>query len=260
MNESNVKSGGSVLKTKLLGKNKDLLQINGQINKLTESNIDVIFDSIYSIIYDTLKKNINEDTFNYIFDNIIQKCIEQPTFTSLYIKFLHKFNAYDSIKIIMKQKTNNTVTYITDYIELIEVHDSQMDQIRIDQKLASNIFTQLIKENKKYEGLGTIYSLFYINKFINNNMFIKFITKTIQQVSDYIEWEPCTNDVLEKYINVLIGLLTYGYYTLLKNIDYDYKLTLQMNIEKILSSPKIEMRIKYNLQNLYDDLKSGKRK
>jgi hypothetical protein len=91
-------------------------------------------------------------------------------------------------------------------------------------------------------------------------MFIKFITNTIQQVSDYIEWEPCTNDVLEKYINVLIGLLTYGYYTLLKNIDYDYKLTLQMNIEKILSSKKIEMRIKYNLQNLYDDLKAGKRK
>ena len=43
-----------------------------------------------------------------------------------------------------------------------------------------------------------------------------------------------------------------------KNIDYDTKNTLDMKIEHVLYSKKINMRIKYNLQNIYDDLKSGK--
>ena len=43
-----------------------------------------------------------------------------------------------------------------------------------------------------------------------------------------------------------------------KEIDYDSKSTLDMKIEHVLSSKKIHMRIKYNLQNIYDDLKSGK--
>ena len=79
-------------------------------------------------------------------------------------------------------------------------------------------------------------------------------------VAEYIEWEPCTNEVLEKYINVLIGLMEFGYYKMIKNIDYDAKITFELKIEQVLSSKKIEMRIKYNLQNLYDDLKAGKRK
>jgi hypothetical protein len=253
-------NGGSVLRSKLLGKNKDLLKINCEINKLTESNIAVIFDTIYSIINDTTKNTIDTTKINYIFDNIIEKCISQPPFTSLYIKLLTKFNKFMCVKPIMEQKIKNTIKYIIDYIELIEIHDSKINQTLLEQKTENNIFTKLIKENKKYEGLGTIFSLFYINKFINNDMFIKFIIKTIQQVSDYIEWEPCTNEVLEKYINVLIGLLEHGYHTLIKSVDYETKLTLHMKIEHILSSKKIEMRIKYNLQNLYDDLKAGKRK
>jgi hypothetical protein len=253
-------NGGSILRSRLLGKNKDLLKINCEINKLTESNIDIIFDTIYTIINDTTKNIIEPDKFNYIFDNIIEKCISQPPFTILYIKFLTKFNKFKYIKTSMEHKIKTTIQYITNYIELIEIHDSKMDTLLIKQKTENNIFTKMIKENKQFEGIGSIYGLFYINKFINKDIFIKFITKTIQQVNDYIEWEPCTNDILEKYINVLIGLLEYGYYTLIKNVDYETKLTLQMKIEHILSSKKIELRIKYNLQNLYDDLKAGKRK
>ena len=47
---------------------------------------------------------------------------------------------------------------------------------------------------------------------------------------------------------------------MIKNIDYDAKITFELKIEQVLSNKKIEIRIKYNLQNLYDDLKAGKRK
>jgi len=253
-------SGGSALRKRLNGKNKQILEINGEINKLTESNIDVIFDKINVIVIDKNSTKIPDDKLKYIFDNIITKCINQPTFTSLYIKFLNKFNHNIHSKQFIKNEIKKIIENIVGFIELIEIHDSQMDETIIESKKTSNIFNTLIKNNKKYEGLGTIYSLFYINKFINCNMFVEFLKKTIQQVSDYIEWEPCTNEVLEKYVNVLIGLLEFGYHKIVKDIDYETKLTLQMKIENVLSSKKIEMRIKYNLQNLYDDLKAGKRK
>ena len=253
-------SGGSALRKRLNGKNKQILEINGEINKLTESNIDVIFDKINVIVIDKNSTKIPDDKLKYIFDNIITKCINQPTFTSLYIKFLNKFNHNIHSKQFIKNEIKKIIENIIGFIGLIEIHDSQMDETIIESKKTSNIFNTLIKNNKKYEGLGTIYSLFYINKFINCNMFVEFLKKTIQQVSDYIEWEPCTNEVLEKYVNVLIGLLEFGYHKIVKDIDYETKLTLQMKIENVLSSKKIEMRIKYNLQNLYDDLKAGKRK
>jgi len=253
-------SGGSALRKRLNGKNKQILEINGEINKLTESNIDVIFDKINVIVIDKNSTKIPDDKLKYIFDNIITKCINQPTFTSLYIKFLNKFNHNIHSKQFIKNEIKKIIENIIGFIGLIEIHDSQMDEKIIENKKTSNIFNTLIKNNKKYEGLGTIYSLFYINKFINCNMFVEFLKKTIQQVSDYIEWEPCTNEVLEKYVNVLIGLLEFGYHKIVKDIDYETKLTLQMKIENVLSSKKIEMRIKYNLQNLYDDLKAGKRK
>tara|TARA_B110001469_G_C9631239_1_gene315784 strand:+ start:1137 stop:2303 length:1167 start_codon:yes stop_codon:yes gene_type:complete len=253
-------SGGSALRKRLNGKNKQILEINGEINKLTESNIDVIFDKINVIVIDKNSTKIPDDKLKYIFDNIITKCINQPTFTSLYIKFLNKFNHNIHSKQFIKNEIKKIIENIIGFIGLIEIHDSQMNEKIIENKKTSNIFNTLIKNNKKYEGLGTIYSLFYINKFINCNMFVEFLKKTIQQVSDYIEWEPCTNEVLEKYVNVLIGLLEFGYHKIVKDIDYETKLTLQMKIENVLSSKKIEMRIKYNLQNLYDDLKAGKRK
>ena len=253
-------NGGSVLRKRLNGKNKQLLEINGEINKLTESNIDIIFDKISVIIIEQNSTKIPNDKLKYVFDNIINKCINQPTFTSLYIKFLNKFNNNINSKQFIKNEIKTIIENIVGFIELIEIHDSQMDETIIENKKTSNIFNTLIKNNKKYEGLGTIYSLFYINKFVDCSMFVDFIKKTIQQVSDYIEWEPCTNEVLEKYVNVLIGLLEFGYHKMIKDIDYETKLTLQMKIENVLSSKKIEMRIKYNLQNLYDDLKAGKRK
>ena len=120
------------------------------------------------------------------------------------------------------------------------------------------MFTTLITNNKQYEGLGTIYSLLYINGFISLIDFTDFINTTVKMVGEYIEWEPCTNEILEKYINVLIGLMEFGYYKMVKEIDYDTKITFEMKIEHVLSSKKIHMRIKYNLQNIYDDLKAGK--
>ncbi len=253
-------NGGSVLRKRLNGKNKQLLEINGEINKLTESNIDIIFDKINVIVIDKNSTKIPDDKLKYIFDNIITKCINQPTFTSLYIKFLNKFNKNIHSKKFIKNEIKIIIENIVGFIELIEIHDSRIDETTIASKITDNIFNTLIKNNKKYEGLGTIYSLFYINKFVDCNMYLDFLKKTIQQVNDYIEWEPCTNEVLEKYVNVLIGLLAFGYHKMIKDIDYETKLTLQMKIETVLSSKKIEIRIKYNLQNLYDDLKAGKRK
>ena len=117
---------------------------------------------------------------------------------------MNKFNKNIHSKQFIKNEIKIIIQNIVGFIELIEIHDSQMDETIIENKKSSNIFSKLIKENKKYEGLGTIYSLFYINKFVDCNVFVDFLKKTIQQVNDYIEWEPCTNEVLEKYVNVLI--------------------------------------------------------
>ena len=262
--------GGSALRSRLNKGNKEHMILNGEINKLTESNISAIYEKIASSVYNIVNTNMddqiiekeefNESKLIFVISNLIKKCVGQPTFTSLYIKLLHKLFKKASSRDFIKTQIKKITTNIKQFVSFIEVHDSVLDEDKLLTDKKENIFTTLINNNKQYEGLGTIYSLLYVNNFLNIDSFKRFINDTVKMVSEYIEWEPCTNEVLEKYINVLIGLMEFGYYKMIKDIDYDSKITFEMKIEQVLSSKKIEMRIKYNLQNLYDDLKAGKRK
>lgn len=262
--------GGSALRSRLNKGNKEHMILNGEINKLTESNITNIYEKIVSSIYTTVKSNqddiiiekeeFDESKLTFVISNLVKKCVGQPTFTSLYIKLLQKLFKKGVSRDFIKEQVKKITGNIKQFVSFIEIHDSLMDEKKLEIEKKGNIFSPLINNNKQYEGLGTIYSLLYVNNFITIDSFKLFINDTVKMVSDYIEWEPCTNEVLEKYINVLIGLMEFGYYKMIKEIDYDSKITFELKIENVLSSKKIEMRIKYNLQNLYDDLKAGKRK
>ena len=262
--------GGSALRSRLNKGNKEHMILNGEINKLTETNISTIYDKIVSSIYSNVKTNLEDQVIEkeefsesklvFVISNLIKKCIGQPTFTALYIKLFQKLFKKVSSREFIKTQVKKITANIKQFVSFIEVHDSMLDEKKMIADKKENIFSSLINNNKQYEGLGTIYSLFYVNNFITIDSFKRFINDTVKMVAEYIEWEPCTNEVLEKYINVLIGLMEFGYYKMIKNIDYDAKITFELKIEQVLSNKKIEMRIKYNLQNLYDDLKAGKRK
>ena len=98
-----------------------------EINKLTESNIDIIYDKINIIVINKNTTKIPDDKLKYIFDNIIIKCINQPIFSSLYIKFLNKFNRNVNSKPFIRKEIETIIKHIVEFIDLIEIQDDTIE-------------------------------------------------------------------------------------------------------------------------------------
>ena len=241
----------NILSNSLKKINKDLLHINLEINKLTENN----FLIIYNRIYETLLKKTeisNNTKINYIVDSLLEKSLIQINFNSLYICFLKKLMKEQTIKNILKQYLNKIITKLQHIlINILNIDDSEFKDYKFLLFLKENK-----KSNKQYTYLGNIYSLFYLYDIIDNNNISNIFNKYINIINDLVEWTPVDENLLEKTINIFIGLLEYGYLKLKKQMRNDDKIKLNIKIENILKK-KISLRIKFNLKNMYEDLNSN---
>ena len=241
----------NILSNSLKKINKDLLHINLEINKLTENN----FLIIYNRIYETLLKKTeisNNTKINYIVDSLLEKSLIQINFNSLYICFLKKLMKEQTIKNILKQYLNKIITKLQHIlINILNIDDSEFKDYKFLLFLKENK-----KSNKQYTYLGNIYSLFYLYDIIDNNNISNIFNKYINIINDLVEWTPVDENLLEKTINIFIGLLEYGYLKLKKQMRNEDKIKLNIKIENILKK-KISLRIKFNLKNMYEDLNSN---
>ena len=242
--------------SKLLNKvNKDLLDLNSEINKLTESNFLMIYKNIITII--KKKTDISQkNKTKYIFENLFEKCLIQIIFNSLYICFLNKLlqdnelnnDLQDYLKIIIKN------------IKQIILHTKKLEDYDFPKHKFSDLIKNNISSNKNYIYLGNLISLLFLYDIINLKNFNIFLTKFIDTINNYIENENINNNVMERFINILIGLIEFGFSKTILNIDNDSKINLKIQIERLINTKKISMRIKFNLQNMYEDLTSGTKK
>ena len=213
----------NILSNSLKKINKDLLHINLEINKLTENN----FLIIYNRIYETLLKKTeisNNTKINYIVDSLLEKSLIQINFNSLYICFLKKLMKEQTIKNILKQYLNKIITKLQHIlINILNIDDSEFKDYKFLLFLKENK-----KSNKQYTYLGNIYSLFYLYDIIDNNNISNIFNKYINIINDLVEWTPVDENLLEKTINIFIGLLEYGYLKLKKQMRNDDKIKLNI--------------------------------
>ena len=240
----------NILSNSLKQINKDKLTINSEINKLTQNKFLMIYKNIIEILLKKTELPI-DIKINYLLDNLFEKSLIQINFNSLYICFLKKLLENQQINGYVKNNFNsiqNSLENIIKDINLIKTNES-------DKK-----FLLLLKQNKdinkQYQYLGNIYSLLYLYNIIDKTLFYNFMNEYLVIIDDFIKSEISNKNNLEKVINILIGLLEYGFLKLKDELDNDKKISLNLNIEKILKK-KISLRIKFNLKNMLDDLNSG---
>lgn len=240
----------NVLSNSLKKININLLNINSEINKLTENNFLIIYNSIFNIL---IKKTeiANSQKINYIVDSLLEKSLIQINFNSLYICFLKKLIEEKEFK---KNITKNLKKIIMK-LENIILNVMHIDNYDLEDYKFSSFLKENKDSNRQYTFLGNIYSLLYLYDIINCDIFSNNLYNYIKIINDFIEWKPIDNNILERIINVFIGLLEYGYLKLKKNISNDDKIQLNIKIENILKK-KISLRIKFNLKNMYEDLNS----
>lgn len=256
----------NILATNMINDDKNLLELNYEINKLTDSNFDLILNKINNSLVNSFNNNNNNDIKSiekdikiktkYLIDNIIKKCIIQTNFISINIRLLESLNKNPKISPILIKYVSKNIDNLVEFMINIE----NIDNIIKSKEYENNTYYKLVQNNKQFNAIGGIYSLYYIHNFISNEEFYKLILKFIKLIEEYIEWDPITNDILEKFVNTLSGLLENGYYKMIEYIDNDSKIKLDLKINNLINTKKISMRIKFNLQNLYDNLKSGKNK
>ena len=240
----------NILSNSLKKINKDVLNINSEINKLTQNKFLMIYKNIIEILLKKTELPIDIKV-NYLLDGLFEKSLIHINFNSLYICFLKKLLENKKIKKYVEtnfKTIQNSLENIIKDINLIKTNNS-------DKK-----YLLLLKQNKdinkQYQYLGNIYSLLYLYNIIDKTIFFNFMNEYLIIIDDYIKSETSNKNNLEKVINILIGLLEYGFLKLKNELDNDKKINFSLNIEKILKK-KISLRIKFNLKNMLDDLNSG---
>ena len=240
----------NILSNSLKKINKDVLNINSEINKLTQNKFLMIYKNIIEILFKKTELPIDIKV-NYLLDGLFEKSLIHINFNSLYICFLKKLLENKKIKKYVEtnfKTIQNSLENIIKDINLIKTNNS-------DKK-----YLLLLKQNKdinkQYQYLGNIYSLLYLYNIIDKTLFFNFMNEYLIIIDDCIKSQTSNKNNLEKVINILIGLLEYGFLKLKNELDNDKKINFCLNIEKILKK-KISLRIKFNLKNMLDDLNSG---
>ena len=240
----------NILSNSLKKINKDVLNINSEINKLTQNKFLMIYKNIIEILLKKTELPIDIKV-NYLLDGLFEKSLIHINFNSLYICFLKKLLENKKIKKYVEtnfKTIQNSLENIIKDINLIKTNNS-------DKK-----YLLLLKQNKdinkQYQYLGNIYSLLYLYNIIDKTLFFNFMNEYLIIIDDCIKSKTSNKNNLEKVINILIGLLEYGFLKLKNELDNDKKINFSLNIEKILKK-KISLRIKFNLKNMLDDLNSG---
>ena len=208
--------------------------INQQINKLTDSNIDIISKNLLKIIKES--DNIKQIT-NELFQIIIKNCLSQPIFIQNYIKLFSIIKNENICELI-----ENNIDEIKFLLNIMYANAKIEEYDLVD---ANNLFIDFIKQyrnNKIFIYIGNIYAMYYQCKFITNQDIDNILKEHLKQIRDIFNWSIINNSIVEQYINFLIGVLKYLDKTYITNNEF-----IKENIEIIINEKKLNIKMKFNL-------------
>lgn len=220
------------------------LEITREINKLSESN----YQKLFNTIIDFVKNNNNQELIKDIIIQTTMKFLKESLSNDYYIKFILLFNSNEYSKYFI-QFTNEVNISINKII-----NNSQDLNIDLD------VMTNLIPKYKKiyedeYINLGGLYSYIYINDLEKQNIFISNIFNIISNLEKILEWIPINQEILVKNVNLLYGIFKVGCKFLFKKINNDVKIEFQDYINNLSINTNLKLMYKIKILDILDIIK-----
>lgn len=171
-------------------KDKFIEELNGNLNKLSEGNYNIIKDAIKNLILE------NKDKYkDLLLDLIFKKSISEKTYTTLYAKLLSLLiEIYgDSFKNCILQKTKE---FYEEKITINVLNDNDNDNY--------DILCENNKQKSKILGIFTFLGGLYENKIIEYTIIMKYFNILLESSLN-------TSNVsinIENYVECMVTLIT----------------------------------------------------
>lgn len=219
----------------LSNENKFIEEINGNLNKLSDGNYDLIETKMHNLII-----NNKNDYKELLIDIFFKKSISEKTFTSLYAKLCLLFiKIYgDSFKMSILEKVKNI------YDEKINVNFSNdYDEDNYE------IFCERNKEKSKLLGIFTFIGSLYEYNIIEYHFVMKYFNILLKS-SLNTDDDPVN---LENYIECMITLITNIGKKLESELNEDFDKLIINNLKLISQNKeKYKPRTRFLVMDLLD--------
>lgn len=212
---------------------------NLEINKINTSNIDVITDTINSLLE---KDDEKEKKINYIFISILNKFFNE-----------NKENTYYLDLILKISKSNNDmyndllVKFRNAVIKILDNDDSNIIEV-INLYLDEDI--KIIIKPYQFDHLGVFISFLYNNELFDKNELISKIFKNNNMINNILEWKPINKLALTFRIAVLINIIKFSFNTFYLKLNRDNRNELDKYLEDLVNDSNIPLKIQVNIIEL----------
>lgn len=232
---------------KYSNKDKVFLNINCEINKITDGNYKVIAEKVGHLIKENLE--IDDDESNkihtssyleFIISNIVNKCIQHNLFCNYYLDFLKELD--NTISFNEYIEYFNKLLLISPNLKIKEINSELINIQKYDKNALTNF--------------GTFFGSLYNNGYYIKNekkLFIG-IKHFFKNLFDIIEKNPLNEVEFNDRINIFLGLLSTLQSKLWGFLDIDEKRDLESKLNLLANHKNMPIRTKFIIQDLLDKI------
>lgn len=228
-----------------VNKDKNLLEINCALNKITETNYELIVSEIINILdkcSEESSEKVNE-LLSYICDSLYDKSLIQNIFIKYYIIFLKKISNYRENKII-KTKLN-------------ELNDSFNNFITNDQECLTTLINKKVNDNNQYKNIGLFFAQYTLQFEIKNNFLL--IDDYLKKIQTFLSWQPVNKNNLEININLICAFIEELSDDFLTYLTRDEKTNILSKVDFLTKNKLIPIKIRFQIQDLHEKISNVKK-
>lgn len=228
-----------------VNKDKNLLEINCALNKITETNYELIVSEIINILdkcSEESSEKVNE-LLSYICDSLYDKSLIQNIFIKYYIIFLKKISNYRENKIIQTK--------------LNELNDSFNNFITNDQECLTTLINKKVNDNNQYKNIGLFFAQYTLQFEIKNNFLL--IDDYLKKIQTFLSWQPVNKNNLEININLICAFIEELSDDFLTYLTRDEKTNILSKVDFLTKNKLIPIKIRFQIQDLHEKISNVKK-
>jgi len=217
-------------------------KLNTELNKLSESNFEIIKDALKSI----LQSNSDELYRDLAIESLFSKSINETTYSFLYAKLL------DMIIDVYGQDVKKM---ILDRVESFYSENIDKKFATTDPNITYDKLCELNKEKSKLLGSFTFIGGLYANNIVDFNLVIKYYDILVNTI---LNVEINEQETLDKYVECLSTLLNSIGKKLENQLGEQFDEKIMNNIREIVANKaKFKPRTRFMVMDIIDNQKRG---
>ena len=241
-------------------KDKIFLDLNQNINKITNVNYTTISGVLSGLIGDYLEnQNTNpegtdklDSIIGYIINNILEKAITQDIFAEFYIKCIL------GISILSKPEIDIKKLFIGDFSKLSVLFFDLLNNA--DDSNYSNLLTMKASANiTLFKNLGTFFGMLYNEGLLDQNKIFLSFPKFVRKLGDGLEWVPINKILVEQNVMLLTGFICAIQKKLWLVMDRDTQQDFECQLNIVCNHSNLPTRLKCHVLDINDKILETKR-